>query len=164
MKLRDPRRALPRSRQGGRRHQRSSRRAGTSRTSIQRGRTYKKRYRFEFHDPTGAEHGGIPTYGWRMAPDGLATKRQLLALGLTRGRQPLAAQVIWMRAGKETIAYLYRIDKAVPKRPVTLPQIIALTKALEARRICPQCKQDAGYTIPTSIGRCLICHGLDVAA
>ena len=136
----------------------------TNSSAIRRGRTYGRRYRIEFYDPTGADHGGIPTYGWRMAPDGLATKRQLLALNLTRGRQPLAAQVIWMRGGKETVAYLYRIDKARPKRPVTLPQIIALSKALEARRICPQCKQDAGYTIPTSIGRCLSCHGIETSA
>lgn len=142
------------------------RRSGGRRSGslVRRGRTYSRRYRVEFYDPTGADHGGVPTYGWRMAPEGLATKRQLLALGLTRGRQPLAGQVLWMRGGKQAVAYLYRIDLAVPKRPITLPQIVAISKALYARRICPDCGQDAGYTIPTSIGRCVRCHGLEDVA
>ncbi|MEQ7009379.1 RRQRL motif-containing zinc-binding protein [Actinopolymorpha sp. B17G11] len=139
----------------GPRHQkpRSRRRSG-----IRRGRTYNRRYRIEFYDPTGADHGGIPTYGWQMAPEGLATKRQLLALELRPGGQPVAAQVIWMRGGKQAVAYLYRIDHAKPKRIPTLAQLHAIEKALAARRICPLCRQDAGYTIPTSLGCCVDCH------
>jgi hypothetical protein len=47
-----------------------------------------------------------------MAPDGLAIRRQLAARGLTPGRQPIAAQVMWLRRRTERAAYLYRIDRA----------------------------------------------------
>ncbi|GLW68447.1 hypothetical protein Kpho02_07460 [Kitasatospora phosalacinea] len=47
-----------------------------------------------FWDPTG-ERFGIPTYPWRLAPDGLKTRRQLRACGLRPGGQPVAAQVLW---------------------------------------------------------------------
>jgi hypothetical protein len=36
------------------------------------------------YDPTGALPG-VPTYPWRLAPDGLATRRQLRARGLRPG-------------------------------------------------------------------------------
>jgi hypothetical protein len=129
-----------------------------SKRRVRRGRTYNRRYRIEFYDPEGTRHGGLPTYGWRMAPDGYATKRQLLALELRPGGQPIAAQVLWMRYGKQAVAYLYRIDQAKPKRVPTLAQLHAIEKALRARRICPLCKDDAGYTIPTSLGCCVDCH------
>jgi hypothetical protein len=111
-----------------------------------------------FYDPTGARHGGTPTYPWRMAPEGLATKRQLLALELRPGGQPIAAQIVWVRRGKPAVAYLYRIDQAKPKRIPSLAQLHAIEKALAARRVCPDCGQDAGYTIPTSLGCCVDCH------
>ncbi len=110
------------------------------------------------YDPEGIEHGGLPTYGWHMAPEGLATKRQLLAMELRAGGQPVAAQVLWMRYGKEAVAFLYRVDLAKPKRNTTLAQLHAIEKALASRRICPLCKDDAGYTIPTSLGCCVDCH------
>lgn len=44
-------------------------------------------------DPNGARFG-IPTYPWRMAPDGYATRRQLRTRGLRPGGQPVAAQVM----------------------------------------------------------------------
>ena len=127
-------------------------------SGVRRGRTYNRRYRLEFYDPEGIEHGGLPTYGWHMAPEGLATKRQLLAMELRPGGQPVAAQVLWMRYGKEAVAFLYRVDLAKPKRIPTLAQLHAIEKALASRRICPLCKDDAGYTIPTSLGCCVDCH------
>jgi hypothetical protein len=64
-------------------------------------------------DPTGARHG-IPTYPWRCAPDGLATRRQLRARGLRPGGQPVAAQVLRPRYRRgPLVAYLYRLDKAL---------------------------------------------------
>ncbi|MBE1606417.1 RRQRL motif-containing zinc-binding protein [Actinopolymorpha pittospori] len=117
----------------------------------------RRRLVAEFDDPTGARHGGMPTYPWHMAPDGLATKRQLLALELRPGGQPIAAQIMWMRHGQPAVAYLYRIDAAKPKRIPTLAQLHAIEKALAARRTCPLCEVDAGYTIPTSLGCCLDC-------
>ena len=123
-----------------------------------RRRTRSRRYRLAFDDPDGTAHGGLPTYGWHLAPDGLATKRQLLALELRPGGQPIAGQVLWMRYGQQAVAYLYRIDLAKPKRIPTLAQLHAIEKALAARRICPLCHDDAGYTIPTSLGCCVDCH------
>ncbi len=43
--------------------------------------------------PSGGKFG-IPTYPWRYAPTGLATRRQLRALGLRPGGQEVAAQVL----------------------------------------------------------------------
>ncbi|ARZ68738.1 hypothetical protein SMD11_3094 [Streptomyces albireticuli] len=51
-----------------------------------------------FYDPTGARHG-IPTYPWSLAPDGLATRRQLRDQGLRPGGQEIAAQVMWFNPG-----------------------------------------------------------------
>ncbi|MFB6680263.1 RRQRL motif-containing zinc-binding protein, partial [Streptomyces sp. NPDC056390] len=55
------------------------------------------------------------------------------------------------------VAYLYRIDLALPVRPMTPAKWVALAKANTARRICPECRRDAGYVIPTSLGMCGRC-------
>ncbi|MFF5028565.1 RRQRL motif-containing zinc-binding protein [Streptomyces collinus] len=109
------------------------------------------------YDPTGSQYG-IPTYPWRYAPDGLATRRQLRARGLRPGGQPIAAQVLRPRHRRgPLVAYLYRVDRAKPVRPMTPGKRAALAKAMCARRTCPQCRTDAGYVIPTSIGLCVPC-------
>ncbi|MFB7370338.1 RRQRL motif-containing zinc-binding protein [Streptomyces sp. NPDC056222] len=110
-------------------------------------------------DPTGAKFG-IPTYPWRYAPDGYATRRQLRALGLRPGGQPVAAQVMRRSRGRKTgvvVGHLYRIDLAKPVRPMTSRKWGALALAMLARRTCPQCHMDAGYVIPTSLGACVPC-------
>ncbi|MGW0553323.1 RRQRL motif-containing zinc-binding protein [Streptomyces sp. NPDC002926] len=108
-------------------------------------------------DPTGQVHG-IPTYPWRLAPDGYATRRQLRALGLSPGGQPIAAQVLRPRRRREPlVAFLYRLDRARPVRPMTTAMWAAHAKAMAARRICPKCRTDAGYCIPTSLGMCVSC-------
>jgi hypothetical protein len=108
------------------------------------------------YDPTGAHHGGLPTYPWRMAPPGLSTRRQLRANGLRPGRQPVAAQILWRRETR--VAYLYRDDLAQPKRPATTAQLAALVRAMRARRTCPTCGQVGDYCIPRRYGECLPCH------
>ncbi|MBF6045959.1 hypothetical protein GO001_12085 [Streptomyces sp. NRRL B-1677] len=113
----------------------------------------------ECYDPTGATHG-IPTYPWRLAPDGLATRRQLRARGLRPGGQPITAQVMrrsHRRKDEVQVAYLYRIDRALPVRPMTPGRAAALAAAMLARRTCPTCRQDAGYCIPASLGECVTC-------
>ncbi|MFC9132875.1 RRQRL motif-containing zinc-binding protein [Streptomyces sp. NPDC057099] len=101
---------------------------------------------------------GIPTYRWQFAPDGLATRRQLRALGLRPGGQDVAAQVERPRRRRAPlVAYLYRIDAAKPVRPMSPAKWAALGKANVARRICPQCRADAGYVIPVSLGMCVPC-------
>ncbi|MFJ3672264.1 RRQRL motif-containing zinc-binding protein [Streptomyces sp. NPDC090106] len=114
--------------------------------------TYGKCY-----DPAGTQYG-IPTYPWRYAPNGLATRRQLRACGLRPGGQPVAAQVLRPRYRRgPLVAYLYRVDRAKPVRPMTPGRYAALAKAMRARRTCPVCRLDAGYVIPGSLGMCVPC-------
>ncbi|MFJ8465046.1 RRQRL motif-containing zinc-binding protein [Streptomyces swartbergensis] len=102
--------------------------------------------------------GALPVYRWRLAPDGLATRRQLRALGLRPGGQDVAAQVERPRRRRAPlVAYLYRIDTAKPVRPMTPAKWAALAKANAARRICPKCRRNAGYVIPPSLGMCASC-------
>ncbi|MEU0084775.1 RRQRL motif-containing zinc-binding protein [Streptomyces sp. NPDC006274] len=113
--------------------------------------------RCDLYDPTGRRHG-IPTYPWRMAPDGYATYRQLRAAGLRPGGQDVAAQCLRPRRRRgPLVAYLYRIDRALPVRPMTPGRWAALVKANTAQRICPNCRRDAGYRIPRSHGMCGLC-------
>ncbi|MGW8779220.1 RRQRL motif-containing zinc-binding protein [Streptomyces sp. NPDC055796] len=108
-------------------------------------------------DPTGARYG-IPTFPWRLAPDGLATRRQLRALGLRPGGQGIAGQVLRPRYRRGPLAaFLYRVDQAKPVRPMTPAKRAALDKANTARRTCPVCRTDAGYVIPASLGTCVPC-------
>ncbi|CAM5666622.1 hypothetical protein SVIOM342S_06194 [Streptomyces violaceorubidus] len=100
----------------------------------------------------------LPVYRWRLAPDGLATRRQLRALGLRPGGQDVAAQVERPRRRRgPLVAYLYSIEQAKPVRPMTPAKRAALAKANAARRTCPQCRRDAGYVIPPSLGMCTTC-------
>ncbi|CAL9450608.1 RRQRL motif-containing zinc-binding protein [Streptomyces sp. enrichment culture] len=102
--------------------------------------------------------GAIPVYQWRLAPDGLATRRQLRALGLRPGGQEVAAQLERARRGRgPLVAYLYSTEQAKPVRPMTPAKRAALAKANAARRICPECRRDAGYVIPSSLGTCAAC-------
>ncbi|MET7621443.1 RRQRL motif-containing zinc-binding protein [Streptomyces sp. NPDC005408] len=110
-------------------------------------------------DPTGTTYG-IPTYPWQYAPVGHATRRQLRARGLRPGGQPIAAQVMRRCRGRKSgvlVAYLYRIDRAKPVRPMTSRKWGALALAMLARRTCPVCQLDAGYCIPPSLGMCVTC-------
>ena len=100
----------------------------------------------------------LPVYRWRLAPDGYATYRQLRARGLRPGSQGVAAQMERPRRRRgPLVAYLYRIDQAKPVRPMTTGRWAALAKANAARRMCPECRRDAGYVIPTSLGTCVTC-------
>ncbi|MET8557634.1 RRQRL motif-containing zinc-binding protein [Streptomyces sp. NPDC004959] len=100
----------------------------------------------------------IPVYTWKLAPAGLATRRQLRALGLRPGGQDVAAQIERPRYRRAPlVAYLYRIDRAKPVRPMTPARRAALARAMAARRTCPACGTDAGYCIPRSLGTCVTC-------
>lgn len=62
----------------------------------------------------------LPVYRWRLAPEGLATFRQLRALGLRPGGAPVVAQLERPRRRRgPLVAYLYRVDTAKPVRPMT---------------------------------------------
>ncbi|MFG2823087.1 RRQRL motif-containing zinc-binding protein [Kitasatospora sp. NPDC048365] len=112
-----------------------------------------------FWDPAG-ERFGIPTFPWRMAPDGYLTRRQLRARGLRPNGQPVTAQVLWRSRKSKDVraAYLYRPELAAPVRPMTPARVVALAAANRARRTCPACSRDAGYVLPAHLGCCLHCH------
>ncbi|MEU9139201.1 RRQRL motif-containing zinc-binding protein [Streptomyces sp. NPDC048404] len=100
----------------------------------------------------------LPVYRWRLAPDGFATRRQLRALGLRPGGQEVAAELQRPRRKRgPLVAYLYRVDRAKPVRPMTPARRAALARANQARRTCPACRRDAGYVIPVSLGACVPC-------
>ncbi|MFR9758177.1 RRQRL motif-containing zinc-binding protein [Streptomyces sp. TR06-5] len=104
----------------------------------------------------------IPVYRFRLAPDGLMTRRQLRAVGLRPGGQDPVAEIRWRRG--ERFALLYDVALAVPVRPMTPGRRRAVEAMLRARRICPACGVDRGYCIPRSLGTCPACAGYDVAA
>jgi hypothetical protein len=69
-----------------------------------------------FYDPDG-ELFGLPTWPWRMAPAGMATRRQLAAAGLRPNGQEPAGQVCWLsrrhsagRRARTRLALLYRVE------------------------------------------------------
>ncbi|MFF4853107.1 RRQRL motif-containing zinc-binding protein [Streptomyces sp. NPDC001194] len=100
----------------------------------------------------------IPVYSWRLAPDGLATRRQLRAAGLRPGGQDVVAQLERPRCRRgPLVAFLYRVDGALPVRPMTAAKRTALAAANTARRTCPTCRRDAGYVIPARLGECVPC-------
>ncbi|MFC4066755.1 RRQRL motif-containing zinc-binding protein [Actinoplanes subglobosus] len=109
-------------------------------------------------DPTGELHDGMPTFAYRMAPDGLATVRQLRAKGLRPGGQQIAAHILWRNGLR--VAHLYRLDLALPKRTASPAQWQSTRKALLARRTCPDCRQVRDYYIPRRTGVCLTCEDL----
>ncbi|MET9915083.1 RRQRL motif-containing zinc-binding protein [Streptomyces sp. NPDC006476] len=110
------------------------------------------------YDPTGARYG-IPTYPWKLAPDGYATRRQLRARGLRPGGQPIQVQVMRVnrRQGGVRVSYLYREDLAKPVRPMTSRKWGALALAMLARRTCPKCGVTYSYCMPRSLGMCVLC-------
>ncbi|WP_234019193.1 RRQRL motif-containing zinc-binding protein [Streptomyces sp. Tu6071] len=109
--------------------------------------------------------GALPVYRWKLAPEGLATRRQLRALGLRPGGQPVAAQLERPRRRRgPLVAYLYRLDLARPVRPMTPRRAVALAKANQARRTCPVCGRDAGYVLPAHLGTCVPCADATGAA
>jgi len=110
----------------------------------------------DFYDPDGTRYG-IPTYPYHWAPDGLLTIRQLRVKGLRPGGQDIAAQILWRHRRQRRVAYLYREDRAKPKRNATPAQLAAIAKALQARRTCPTCGTEQTYCIPLSRGECNDC-------
>ncbi|MFC9758883.1 RRQRL motif-containing zinc-binding protein [Streptomyces sp. NPDC056921] len=83
-------------------------------------------------DPNERGDGFLPVFRWKQAGrENLATRRELREMGLRPGGQEPAAR-IECRGGKR-FAWLYRIDLAKPKVPMTLAKEAALDKAMAAR-------------------------------
>ncbi|MEU5859328.1 RRQRL motif-containing zinc-binding protein [Nocardiopsis dassonvillei] len=109
------------------------------------------------YDPTGTRHG-IPTWPRGWAPRGLATRRQLRALGLRPGGQHPVAQIMWRsnRGGSRygyRVAYLYWTHLALPVRPMTEAKWRAIARAYLARCTCRLCDELHPYCLPVSNGR-----------
>lgn len=124
----------------------------------------------KFFDPDGDEYG-IPTFPRRLAPEGLATRRQLRALGLRPAGQDVAAQILWH--GRRPpgsperllrVAYLYYTALAAPVRPMTPGRWRSHRAMMRARRTCPACLAVRDYVIPTSLGVCVSCAAHELAA
>ncbi|MFB7938025.1 RRQRL motif-containing zinc-binding protein [Streptomyces sp. NPDC056049] len=109
-------------------------------------------------DPHDPGDGSLPVFRWRQAGPGLATRRQLREMGLRPGGQEPVAR-IECRGGRR-FAWLYRIDLARPKFPMTLAKEAALDKAMAARQTCPgPCGRRYFHCIPLkTLGSCLECH------
>lgn len=94
------------------------------------------------NDPDGTLNG-LPTFHWGDAPRDLyATRRMLSDMGKRKNGQDPAAIMIRLRRRKPhrpLIAYLYRIDKAAPKRPFTEAKKRAVHTAARSRRRCDYC-------------------------
>lgn len=109
--------------------------------------------------PTASLRDGLPTWRWRNAPTGLVTRRQMRAQGLAPGGAQPVAQVVCRRGRRR--AWLYDPAELTPKRVPTPAQLVAVARALAARRWCPTCRRDVGYCIPTSLGQCVTCDSPD---
>jgi hypothetical protein len=103
-----------------------------------------------------ATTGLFLAFRFRLAPSGLATRRQLSACGLRPGGAQPVAWLSWRNG--QRIAYLYDVAMAKPKRDFTPAKRAALGKAMRARRTCPDCLRDVGYVIPTRYGMCVDCY------
>ncbi|MEU9983749.1 RRQRL motif-containing zinc-binding protein [Streptomyces sp. NPDC050856] len=91
----------------------------------------------------------IPVFKRLCAPSGLATKRQLRAMGLRPGGQAPVAEVE-TRGPKNGL--LYEIAKALPVRPMTLAKEYALDKAMAARQTCGICRRRYYFVLQDSAG------------
>lgn len=119
-------------------------------------RTYGIRTDRWGYQPHGWWEAGLPTWAWRCAPKGLVTRRQMREQGLSPGgAEPVAAIVC--RRGRRR-ALLWDPNELTTKRVSTPAQLVAVGKAIAARRWCPDCARDVGYCIPTSLGRCIGCE------
>lgn len=108
--------------------------------------------------PLAWEQNGLPTWRYGSAPAGLVTRRQMRALGLAPGGAASVAQMVWRHRRHEVCAQLWDRTELAPKRMPSPAQLVALDRAMAARRWCPSCAQDVGYCIPTGLGRCVDCE------
>jgi hypothetical protein len=107
--------------------------------------------------PCAGRYAGAPVFRYGWAPTGLATVRQLAERRLRPAGQDVAAWLVWGPANRPRWAYLFRVDLAAPKRPMTPARRAAIARCNAVQRICPSCGQDAGYRIPRSLGECVSC-------
>ncbi|MET8411102.1 RRQRL motif-containing zinc-binding protein [Streptomyces sp. NPDC005195] len=98
----------------------------------------------------------LETYDWGTAPENLVTRRQLRVLGLRpAGQPPIVLRCkscgFWPGRICSRPTYLYRIDRALPVRPMTFAKERALDRAMEARQRCPACRRRYHHCIKRAI-------------
>lgn len=105
--------------------------------------------------PTAWMQAGLPAWSWQSAPRDLLTRRQMRSEGLAPGGAEPVALVVCRRGRRW--AHLWDRAELVPKRVATPSQLMALERAMAARRWCRLCDRDVGYVVPTSLGSCVEC-------
>ncbi|MEU2271966.1 RRQRL motif-containing zinc-binding protein [Streptomyces olindensis] len=109
----------------------------------------------------------LPEYDRGALPEGLLTRRQLRAQGLSPGghdpvgilRCKACAYRPQWSCIHPTRAWLYSVHRARLKRTPTLAQERALDQAMAARQTCPRCRRRYYFCLPLrTLGCCLECH------
>lgn len=78
-------------------------------------------------------------------------------MGPRPGGQLPATQILWRDGAR--VAYLYRVDLALPVRPMTPARQRALDKAMKARRTCPRCGVTYEWCLQLrKLGSCRPCY------
>lgn len=110
---------------------------------------------------------GLPVFGWGEAPSEFLTRSQLRAAGLRpNGADPVALLVFRhvKPYARETVAELYPVELAALRRTPSPAQLVAIGRALEARRVCVDCARVMGYYVPTSTRQCWDCFDVEAVA
>ncbi len=113
---------------------------------------------------------GVPVWEWNASPEHLLTRRQLSEKGLTIATDapPAGCLLNTLSNRKRGLfwIWLYDIQNARPKRPLTPAQIAAKERLAEKRRQARTCKRCGDEQEPSSAlwagGICHICHRLEV--
>lgn len=103
----------------------------------------------------------LPVFGWGEVPSFLCTRTQLRDAGLRpNGQDPKGLLVFRHRKpyARETVAELFSIELAAARRTPSPAQLVALGRAMEARRVCVAgCGLIKDYCVPTSTRQCWTC-------
>jgi hypothetical protein len=113
--------------------------------------------------PLAWSQNELPSWRWEKAPTGLLTRRQMRDAGLAPGGADPVGQLIFNRGRREVRALLWDRSDLTTKRTASPAQLVAVGKALAARRWCPSCERDVGYCISTALGACVTCAFPDLA-
>lgn len=104
---------------------------------------------------------GLPVFGWGEAPPMLLTRSQLREVGLRPGGADPVALLVFRHVkpyARETVAELFSVELAKPKRAAVPGQ---MDGAMRARRTCRDCGQVKPYCVPTSTKQCWDCGDIE---
>lgn len=103
---------------------------------------------------------GLPAFKYGWAPSGLATRAQLQQRRLRRSRGQEPYGVVFWRSARFgfRVVDLYRVDQAIPSRPMSPRWRASLSLAYLAHCTCRVCGREADGYLPTSIWACALCR------